>query len=255
MESFPVRPPRSVFNPSIKAGVRQSGTRLWTYREHLQLCLIVAEFRSESGDRLVSKLVETVPMRMNVSPRDVEVYLRTLGVHMGDLVTPFPAPIPHNLRHKTVKLKQTHKRFTLLKPRNRKPPVKRVKEAEIVENVDMVKTVKTKDKRERVKKVPKEKLTRTLTPKTPKSTPEKTVIVDDGVIGPDGITTTQRMAFVESLSPVLELLKLPTRIDSPEVQRLHYSRTGMRPMFHGPTSDVLAMPHVMSGESFESVCD
>ena len=92
-----VIPQKLWLNRSFSAGIRESGHRLWTAREHVVFCryvqaLIPSKQVFDTPDRVgnINLILKKIPEVLNVGPPDVWEYLESLGVDMQGVDVPEP---------------------------------------------------------------------------------------------------------------------------------------------------------------------
>lgn len=111
--SIPIIPQKAWLNVSFKTGVRKSGHRLWTAREHVLLCRVIQQlfpaqevFRPAKRVENIKIIVKKIPEVLNVSEHDVWEYLGALGIDMQETEAPKPVvPERMGIRKKLVKFR------------------------------------------------------------------------------------------------------------------------------------------------------
>lgn len=204
MVKLPQRPPMALFSPSIKTGLLQGPRkkdqrRAWTYIEHLEVCRVVAEVMGSSAAKdmtpaQVMRAVDRICGRVNAPPREVEIYLRAIGLaeESPEFLTEETEPLPPFTGTKVLRIRALRLiRF----------PVKRKY---------------NKDVRK---------------PKSNHYEPRDLTAEELEVVGPDGLTRRSRMTLCRVVGDLMRSVKLPTRIESEQAAAYHYCYEGMRPMF------------------------
>ena len=115
--AVPIVPARAYMNQSFQVGIRRSGHRLWTCREHVMFCRAIEDmfpaqhvFGSSERVENVKLIMSKLPEILNIQPYDVWEYLGALGVDMRGIDAPAPLEIPKKyLRTKFVRFQRETK--------------------------------------------------------------------------------------------------------------------------------------------------